>query len=99
MNRRGRLQSPGAYVGAAVAEIGGQYSPINSGLLRWQALIAGEESFFFNDQPVNYGDNTGSFELSLKLLRRMSQATGNPAIACTIRRGHHPLSDSNHDLR
>ena len=62
----------GAYVGAVVAKIGGQYFPINSGVLRWQVPTAGEISFFFNDQPANYGDNTGSFKVNLEVLRPVS---------------------------
>ncbi|HUC19704.1 MAG TPA: LecA/PA-IL family lectin [Acetobacteraceae bacterium] len=58
-----------AYVGAVVAKIGGQYFPINSGVLHWQVPSAGQISFFFNDQPANYGDNTGSFKVNLEVLR------------------------------
>ncbi|WP_425458329.1 LecA/PA-IL family lectin [Collimonas rhizosphaerae] len=57
-----------AYCGALVMKIGSSgYIPVNTGLFRWSAPphTQGLITFVYNDVPSTYGDNSGSFTVSL----------------------------------
>jgi hypothetical protein len=57
-----------AYCGALVMKIGSSgYIPVNTGLFRWTApaQTQGLITFVYNDVPNTYGNNSGSFTVSI----------------------------------
>ncbi|MCP1292420.1 MULTISPECIES: LecA/PA-IL family lectin [Chromobacterium] len=57
-----------AYCGALVMKIGaGGFIPVNTGLFRWKAPAnaQGQITLYYNDVPSTYGNNSGSFQVSI----------------------------------
>ncbi|GAB1584375.1 LecA/PA-IL family lectin [Phyllobacterium phragmitis] len=61
-----KMLDPKANAGAVLMKIGtGPYRVVGSGLSDWTIREDGELTFFFNDQPGDYGDNSGSFDINV----------------------------------
>ncbi|MCT7377956.1 LecA/PA-IL family lectin [Chelativorans salis] len=59
---------PGTNVGACLMRIGSgpnPYRPVGKGLSDYHVQEEGEIAFFYNDDPGEYGNNRGSFEITL----------------------------------
>ncbi|PRD42414.1 hypothetical protein C5748_16670 [Phyllobacterium phragmitis] len=76
---------PSANVGMALMRIGGgqagggPYRPVGTGISDWTIREDGELTFFYNDQPGDYGDNSGSFNIAV--LRQLTWNGKLPANA------------------
>ncbi|MGY2441012.1 LecA/PA-IL family lectin [Pseudomonas sp. SDO52101_S400] len=61
------LVYPDGLVGALLMKIGDDYlTPINNGVLRWTVPTDGELTFLVNDLAGDYGNNSGSFNVSVE---------------------------------
>ncbi|KXF75849.1 hypothetical protein ATN84_17995 [Paramesorhizobium deserti] len=57
---------PSANVGAVLMKVGsGPYRFVGNGLSDWTIREDGELTFFYNDWPGKYGDNSGSFNITV----------------------------------
>ncbi|YBV94169.1 LecA/PA-IL family lectin (plasmid) [Phyllobacteriaceae bacterium JZ32] len=57
---------PSANVGAVLMKVGnGPYRVVGNGLPNWTIREDGELTFFYNDWPGKYGDNSGSFDINV----------------------------------
>jgi hypothetical protein len=61
------LVYPDGLVGALLMKIGDDYlTPINTGVFRWTVPTDGELTFLINDLAGDYGNNSGSFNVSVE---------------------------------
>ncbi|MBB2972847.1 LecA/PA-IL family lectin [Mesorhizobium sp. RMAD-H1] len=67
-SNQGQLLDPKADAGSVLLKIGnGPYTVVGNGLSNWPVPVDGEIAFFYNDVPGLYGDNSGSFEITLSV--------------------------------
>lgn len=75
-----KMLDPQANAGAVLMKVGtGPYRVVGKGMSDWTIREDGELTFYFNDQPGDYGDNSGSFDIAV--LRQLKWNNKLPANA------------------
>ncbi|PHM55044.1 LecA/PA-IL family lectin [Xenorhabdus sp. KK7.4] len=69
---QGVVDEPSDFSYSLVAKIGGKTYEIGNGVLHKTIPIDGELVFLFNDYKGYFGDNTGEFQISVKIESRYS---------------------------